>query len=347
MNSSAIAVSEPTMLGIVRAARGRTQKELEAATGVPQAVLSKAEGGLVDLDDDRISALAHELDVPADLLRFPQPAGEPVHVFHRKRSALPVSKVNQFRAMIELSHVQTSALFKDQAPRVVISHKPLPDDAFETPQERAQELRRTMGLEPGPVKNMVQLLESCGVVVVRRDLGSNLIDALISWPDGRAPLVLIGDHAPGDRLRFTLAHELGHAVMHKVPSNRQEAEADQFASEFLMPADDIRHDLNNVSLARLAELKLKWRVSMAALLRRARDLGAISDFRYKQVNIDISTAGYRKSEPVEITQESPHAVAAAISTRIASGESIESIARDAMMTTEELRDAYVGSADVY
>ena len=183
--------------------------------------------------------------------------------------------------------------------------------------------------------------------MVRRNLGSNLIDALISWPEGRTPLVLFGDHTPGDRLRFTLAHELGHAVMHKLPSDRQEAEADQFASEFLMPAADIRHDLDNVSLARLADLKLKWRVSMAALLRRAHDLGTISDFRYKQVNIELSTAGYRKQEPVSFAQETPRAVAGAISARVASGESIESIASQALMTPEELHHVYLGDADVH
>ena len=347
VSTSVDVATEVTMLGIVRAARGWTQKDLESATSIPQAVLSKAETGLIRLDDDRIASLARVLDVPPGLLRLPQPKGEPVHVFHRKRSALPVSKVNQLRAMIELGHLQSSAILGNEGRRSLVTHKPLPDDGFETPQERAQELRQVIGLPSGPVEDMVSVLEDAGVVVVRRNLGSNLIDALISWPEGRTPLVLFGDHTPGDRLRFTLAHELGHAVMHKLPSDRQEAEADQFASEFLMPAADIRHDLDNVSLARLADLKLKWRVSMAALLRRAHDLGTISDFRYKQVNIELSTAGYRKQEPVSFAQETPRAVAGAISARVASGESIESIASQALMTPEELHHVYLGDADVH
>jgi Zn-dependent peptidase ImmA (M78 family) len=80
---------------------------------------------------------------------------------------------------------------------------------------------------------------------------------------------------PADRMRFTLAHELGHLVMHHdQPTQSMEQEANEFASAFLMPARDIRpHFARRVDLRLFAELKPVWRVSMASLLMRARSLG--------------------------------------------------------------------------
>ena len=189
------------------------------------------------------------------------------------------------------------------------------------------------------------MLEAAGVVVLVRDFGSALIDAIMSWPDGRVPLVIAGMHAPADRQRFTMAHELGHAVMHQVPTENQESEADRFASELLMPASDIAPALKGVTVPRLAQLKPVWGVSMAALLRRARDLGGISESQYKQVNIEFSKAGYRSREPVELPRESPSLLDAALEERILAGEDVQMIAESALMTEAEFRRVYGGEAD--
>ena len=80
------------------------------------------------------------------------------------------------------------------------------------------------------------------------------------------------------------AHELGHAVMHQIPTEHQEAEADRFASEFLMPAATIRDQLDALTVPKLARLKAEWGASMAALLRRGRDLGRVNDAQYRALN---------------------------------------------------------------
>ena len=43
---------------------------------------------------------------------------------------------------------------------------------------------------------------------------------------------------PGDRHRFNLAHELGHALMHRHSTGECESEANRFAAEFLMPKEE-------------------------------------------------------------------------------------------------------------
>jgi Zn-dependent peptidase ImmA (M78 family) len=72
-----------------------------------------------------------------------------------------------------------------------------------------------------------------------------------------------------------------------------------------MPKRDIGAELFDVTLTRAAALKPYWRVSMAALIRRARDLGKITEDRYRDLFIRMSQLGYRKKEPNPIAGELP------------------------------------------
>jgi Zn-dependent peptidase ImmA (M78 family) len=110
-----------------------------------------------------------------------------------------------------------------------------------------------------------------------------------------------------DRERFTLAHELGHLIMHDLPTppDNAEREADAFASEFLMPAAEIGPQLAGIDLAKAANLKRHWKTAMSALIRRARDLGRIDERRYTSLNVQLSQKGWRKVEPVQIEHEQP------------------------------------------
>jgi Zn-dependent peptidase ImmA (M78 family) len=116
---------------------------------------------------------------------------------------------------------------------------------------------------------------------------------------------LVNSAIPADRLRFTLAHELGHIFMHRVLTDDMEKEADRFAAEFLMPERDIRSDLTNLSLPRLATLKQYWRVSMAALLYRAAEIGTISPRTKQYLWFQMGKNHFRTHEPVVIPREDP------------------------------------------
>ncbi len=112
--------------------------------------------------------------------------------------------------------------------------------------------------------------------------------------------MFVNRESPRDRLRFSLAHELGHMVMHTLPSPNIEDEADRFAAEFLMPERDIRSDLHDLTLPRLVLLKRYWRVSMAAILKRAEDIGTITANQARYLWQQMGRAGYRTREPVEL-----------------------------------------------
>ena len=90
--------------------------------------------------------------------------------------------------------------------------------------------------------------------------------------------------------------------MHQVPSPEMEDEANAFASALLMPARDIRPHLSGrrLTIQRLAALKPVWRVSMAALLYRAKEIGAITDNQSQYLWRQMSSMGYRRTEPPEL-----------------------------------------------
>ena len=334
------------MIRLVRSARGKTQAELAIDAGISQAALSKAEAGAVDLDETRLADVAAALRVPVS--RFTASALVDGFLsacaFHRKRSSLAVSDANRIRAMLNLTLLQAEDIFGGDAPAVEVPRVTVWANAFDSPVDIAGRVRAEMGLSDGPVSNLVAAIEQIGAVVEIRNLGADRIDAIGTWPPGHRPIFILNERAPADRRRFTLAHELGHAVMHDQPSDDQEREADRFASELLMPEKVIRAELTGVDIAKLARLKQRWGVSMAALLRRARDLAAISEADYKRLNIEMSKAGYRTSEPGFVAAERPHQVTDAVRSHLDRGESIAQISKRVHMLPEEFNDLYVRPA---
>ncbi len=327
-------------LETVRVARGFTQAQLATAAGLAQGVISKLESGALPMESARTAVLASALDVPVALIDgsviFPPHS----RVFHRKQASLPAKAANRLRADMALAHFRVSRLLgadgKPDVPRLPLV------SPLDTPADRAREVRRHWNVEPGPIPDVVRLLEDHGVPCLMWNVESARVDAIASWPSGACPIVMLGSHAPGDRLRFTVAHELGHAVMHELPSAECEREADAFASEFLMPRSDIGGDLQGATLPRLAELKRAWGTSIAALVRRARDVGAITDYAYRDLNIELSASGHRKQEPVTVQREQPTLIERTVAMRQAKGELLASIAADALITVEELKSRYLG-----
>ena len=97
--------------------------------------------------------------------------------------------------------------------------------------------------------------------------------------------------------------------MHSNPTGDDtEEEANRFAAEFLTPADDIAHQLDNLTIEKAASLKQHWKVSMAAIVKRAQDLRRITPNRTKTLFSYLSAQGYRLNEPFPIPTEEPQVV---------------------------------------
>jgi Zn-dependent peptidase ImmA (M78 family) len=115
------------------------------------------------------------------------------------------------------------------------------------------------------------------------------------------PCIFLNKDSPADRMRFSLAHELGHIIMHRIPTDDVEDEANAFAAEFLVPEQQLRRDLigSRITLERLARLKARWKVSMQFLLFQAEVIGHISRYQSQYLWKQISRLGWRTREPAE------------------------------------------------
>src|SRR5262249_30147459 len=136
-------------------------------------------------------------------------------------------------------------------------------------------------------------------------------------------------------------HELAHLVLHGGKSRLEvdDTEADDFAAEFLMPETSLRQEIKPpVTLASLAALKPRWRVSIQALIVRAKDLGIITDRQYRYLFEQVSAMGWRTNEPISIAVEKPRALRQMAEMKYGDPIDFMSLANDAVIDSSILRE---------
>jgi len=343
-----VAQSDPRMITLAREALGWTQKDLASAAGITQGHLSKLESGLVGPGPGTLEQLASALHCPIALLEYAAPVrGVEVTCFHhrRKASTMGASTKKRIEALAQLTRISVDGLLNGvNLANVRDLHRA--DGSTEVdPESAAADTRIALGVPSGPVENLMRAIESAGVVVVQRALGTASQDAVTTWPADSAPMMIVNTGLAADRLRFTVAHELGHLVLHAIPGDEQEAQADRFASAFLAPAIDIRPDLvalKTTEMGRLMKLKVKWGLSIAALIRRARDLQEIDESQYREFQMKLSRLGWRTVEPGAAMAEAPNLLSKVIDLRRAQqGLSSSELAGLAVMSEESFSRYYL------
>jgi Zn-dependent peptidase ImmA (M78 family) len=317
-----------------------TQTALAEVSGVPQATLSKAESGLLDLDSDRWASVAQALGVPLDAFLEARAAIVPARVFHRKKKSTSKGALTKIGADAALMQRRADAILGQS--RSELRRHDL-EDGFVTPQEVAQEVRSELRLGQDPILNLIATVEAAGVTVLRWPLESVQVDAIATWPAEGRPVVLVGEHVPAERQRFTMAHELGHAVMHDdAGGDEQERQADAFAGEFLLPGQQLRVEWPaDPRLETLLPLKRRWGISLAALIRRAYDEAIVDDRTYREWSIRLSTSGMHRREPDPVPTEQPQALAKFIAAALDAGTSIDQLARKAHMLPQEFSSTFM------
>lgn len=302
----------PEMLALARDARGFTQGALIKAMreSMSQAKLSKIENGLVVPNDDDVDLLGRALRFRREFffhshIRRSEPA-----TYHRKRQKLSKGEWATIYARAEIYRISISIFLKslELAPKLTKAPFIDPDEHDGRVEEVALAIRQLWAIPRGPIQDITSILENAGIVVIAFDFGTELCDGFSQHPsDGVPAIIFVNTRQPKDKLRFTLAHELGHLVMHRLPNPNMENEANRFASEFLVPTADVSKDFYNLSLDRFMALKLFWRVSMQALILKAHHTGRMTESTYRYYLIQMSKKGWKTREPIELTNvnESP------------------------------------------
>jgi Zn-dependent peptidase ImmA (M78 family)/transcriptional regulator with XRE-family HTH domain len=303
------------MMTLARDARGLTQSELAEKLDVKQGTLSKYETGMHDPPTEFVSVLAESLGFPSAFFYEPgRPYGLPPFHYRRRKKlsakalARIIAEMNIRRIHLSKMLISFNNITNGFIPEIDLDEYHGRGKTRLNTEDAARLVREMWMLPNGPIQNMVELLEENGGVVIPCDFGTDLLDAMSQRIDGLPILFFVNIHAPADRLRHTLAHELGHMVLHTIAlrtDDEMEEEADAFAGAFLLPADEIKPQLRRFDLRQLANLKGYWKVSMAAIAVRASRLNLITPYQSKMFWMEMGRLGYRKREPNEPPREHP------------------------------------------
>ncbi|PHQ30184.1 helix-turn-helix domain-containing protein [Leeuwenhoekiella nanhaiensis] len=293
--------------------RGISQTELSKnIVGLSQSNLSKFEKGFDVLSTSAIESLIDFLGFPKSF--FTKNIDNTIENAHyRKRSGISKGLKTQIEANNRLLGFVVDQL-NESVDFPEFSFKPLdPEDYL--PEEIARFTRKLIGINrKEPILNIFNLLEANGIIVIESDDAIDKFDGVSLRSDKGVPIIIINKNFPNDRKRFTLAHELGHILMHiwgdfPIPKHRdektKEIEANRFAAEFLMPEEGIRNSLIGLNLYDLSPLKKYWHTSKQSIIRRAKDLKAINQDRYQYFMIELSRMGERKIEKTLVDIDTP------------------------------------------
>ena len=300
------------MLTLARDYRAMGQGELANCVGISQAQVAKLEAGLKkEVDEITGARLVEALGFPRgffgqneDLLGFGSSA-----YFYRKRATIAAADRKRIHSIVNLLRIATKRIL----PHVEIQPKrPLPswdiDNYGGSAANVARALRAHWHLPDGPIKNLTALVESAGAIVISCDFGHKTVDGTSLRLADMPPLIFMNSEVPGDRWRFTLAHELAHLIMHREPHDQMEAEADDFAGEFLVPSAEFGPQLSKLSRVQVRDMlpfKRYWKISIQALIFRAFEVGAITEAQKKSLFVRISQLNMRQVEPESIEKEMP------------------------------------------
>lgn len=293
------------MITLARESLGMTQTELAGRMGVPQSKLSKIESGQIICPPEILSALVRVTKYPEKFFfqNFEvYPAGMHLYMF-RKHKTLPAKDLSRIAAWMNLYRLHVKHLLK----AAEIEYKEVPQhdiEEFESIAGLARAVRQYTQVPPGPIKNVTSILEDMGVVVIPFNPGTRLFSGASMLTEKPNYVVVVNSQMPSDRWRWTLAHELAHMVMHRIPTLNMEEEADEFAAEFLMPSHEIAPYLSDLTPEKLASLKRYWKVSMFAILNHALRLGKITDRQRRTLITKLAGLGItRVKEPAGLAPE--------------------------------------------
>ena len=230
----------PEMFILARESRGLTQNELKDRMDVTQGIISKVEQGLMLPSDDLITSFSKHLRYPREFFfrvgdRYP-----PASPFHRKRQALPEVQA-QVEAISNIRNLHIPELL--DAFDITSSVRTMDPDDYKRngPVEIAKAIRQYWKLPRGPINNLTSVMEGAGIVIIYTDFGTSLIDGITFITDIKHPVIYINKGMPTDRIRLTLAHELGHIIMHNIPKPTMEDGAIYLLVSFWLPGMKLDH----------------------------------------------------------------------------------------------------------
>lgn len=246
-------------LARARSDSGLGQEDVANALGVSRAMVSYWEAGSRVPNDRQLAALSRLLRSPIAVLigaEEPTPAPDVAAMLLRGADQeVPDDATPGVREFVEFldayADLADATKFRIRGMRQSPFVSGAGFESGEDARRKAEEVRAYLQVGLGPIGDIDGLCELLGVTVYRAPLGEDLArtvsGAFYAHPTVGFSILVNLDMTPGRR-RFTVAHELAHALFHseskyivstagKPPRERF---ADAFAGEFLMPTEGVR-----------------------------------------------------------------------------------------------------------
>lgn len=337
----------PRAVVLARGAQEMTQSDLAKAIGVTQPAVSQWEKGQRIPEHELLVRIAEALEVlPTTLTSAAIATTTPMF---RASGVNTKRDERRIEGRIELARLAASRILEEV---LVTPTLPWPSDTdplANDPEQAAADLRRVWRIPPGPTANLSAFIEAAGTVLLRVPFSHNRVEAAYAHPrrDSTRWVIMNTSTTDGARVRLTLAHELGHAVLHHwdafnvPPEDEREGQAFAFSLALLVPADEFTLDLapTRRRWADFLRLRQKWGISAAALARRAHHLGLITKDNYRNINIERRRRGHWNAEPGDVELERPTVFNNAVTMlREHAGWSIDDFAVTAGLPAHRLTD---------
>ncbi|WP_339246955.1 XRE family transcriptional regulator [Paenibacillus sp. FSL R10-2796] len=311
----------PDRLRQLRVALGYSTIDFSDNINVSRQALNQFETNRITPSYDTMLLIEKVTGFPSSYFFKPfSAANEGPFLFRANRTSL--KKTKEFSRFIMLQMQEIYEYFSNYLDFTPVNIPLLEFDvssSLDDIEEIAIEVRKHWGLGLGPISHVYRLLENNGVVLARLNKKLDKVDAFSQWRNGRPFMVVGNEDFTACRLRLNAMHEFGHLLMHtdsefedKVNLDPEfnelvEAQAFRFAGAFLLPRESFLNELFSFSLPHLIELKQRWGVSLAAIVRRCKDLEIITESKYETLIRQVKK--YGRTEPLDdvIEREIPTA----------------------------------------
>ena len=292
-----------------RSAAGLSMKELSLRAGVSANMIKKYEHEESMPSSGVLIKMSRALGVRNEYF-FRPTKYELKGIEYRKRSSTSSKILNRIKADVldqaerwmELSNLWPNFPIPEfKKSNYSISHI----DDYSQIEVIANELRLAWELGSQPIASIIDVLECHGIIVIVTEVDSTDKFDGCQASVGDTPIIVISSKWPGDRQRFTLAHELGHLILNGMLSDTldEEKACNRFAGAFIFPEASVRQALGvtrrNLEVQELYLLKMDFGLSMMAIIYRATDLAIINESKRKDLFMFFSVRKWRSHEPGE------------------------------------------------
>lgn len=317
-------------LRLARLLKGYTLQELGDAVAVTRQSIHQYESDVRAPANDVSNALAEFLNVSPkffSLALFGDVKPEQCHF--RKRQTTPVgvkNRVQAYSTILEQLVLELNEHLELPENRFnLVDNSKMPELTSTVIEKIAEGARDRWGLtSDAPIDNMINVVENQGAIVTYFDGISDKVDALSV--NRRFPIIIRNTAKESVcRMRFDIAHECGHLVMHdgvETGCKKTEREADAFASAFMFPRKSFAREFpacigvnGSINWKQVYKLKLRWKMSAKAIIYRAHFLGFINAQQYRNANVWFSQTRQTKSERFDeqVPAETPHVLEESLS----------------------------------